>query len=125
MSDKVTMADIESAVDPVEYAKVTHDGTATAESYENCAHFAAKVLLGVARRDPVAFGKALDAFRAEPFSREIEALMTREERNTLFEGRWGVTGFMWGWAVNTVAYLLEQPPVPNPAIWTITPKESR
>lgn len=117
------MADIEKAVDPVEYDRLHHDDTVPLDDagYENCANYAVKVLVGVARRDPPAFKAALDAFRADPFSREIEKLMTREEKNILFEGQWGLTGFMWGWAVNTTAYLLEQAPVPNPAIWTLAP----
>lgn len=28
----------------------------------------------------------------------------------------GLTGFMWGWAVNAVGYALGDPPKPNPAI---------
>ncbi len=31
----------------------------------------------------------------------------------------GLTGFMWGWAVNAARRCLELPPVPNPAIMTI------
>lgn len=31
-------------------------------------------------------------------------------------GGLGLTGFMWGWAVNTAKHLVGQPPVPNPAI---------
>jgi hypothetical protein len=31
----------------------------------------------------------------------------------------GLTGFMWGWAVNAVRRCLELPPVPNPAIITL------
>jgi hypothetical protein len=42
--------------------------------------------------------------------------MTPEERAIVIEGQYGVTGFQWGWAVGTAAWLLEQPPVPNGAI---------
>lgn len=31
----------------------------------------------------------------------------------------GMTGFMWGWAVNAARRCVELPPVPNPAIITI------
>lgn len=114
---EITIEMIEAAVPPAELAEGGGAG------YENAANHAAKVLLGVARRTPQAFGVALDSFRQDPFCRDIENLMTEPERAALFEGRWGITGFQWGWAVNTVAYLLEQAPVPNPAIWTLSAKE--
>lgn len=31
-----------------------------------------------------------------------------------------LTGFLWGWAVNAARYCLALPPVPNPAIFTIS-----
>ena len=31
----------------------------------------------------------------------------------------GLTGFMWGWAVNAVRYAMGDPPKPNPALMTI------
>lgn len=114
---KVTFADIEAAIHPERFANLSKP---TSEGYENCARFAAKTLLSVARRDPVAFGKALDAYREDPTTRAIEDLMTPDERDMLFEGRWGLSGFMWGWACQTVAYLLEQEPVGNPALVTIS-----
>lgn len=31
----------------------------------------------------------------------------------------GLSGFQWGWAVNCARWILDAPPVPNPAIFTI------
>jgi hypothetical protein len=83
----------------------------------------AKTLLAIARRDPVGFGAALDVYRTDPYTSAIEALMTLEEREIVINGRLGVSGFQWGWAVQAVAYLLEQSPVPNGAIITLAPVE--
>ena len=87
------------------------------------AEHAAKVVLAVASRDPVAFKGALDHFREHPYGNAIGDLMTEEERSVLQDGRYGITGNQWGWAVGAVAYLTEQPPVPNPAIVTIGARE--
>lgn len=109
----ITFEDIEKAVPPAAFEGSMDDG------YNNCANHACKVILAAARRSPVEFRKALDAFREDPYSHGIDELLTSEERDLLFEGEWGLTGFQWGWAVNTAAYLLEQAPVPNPAIMTL------
>lgn len=111
-------ARVEAAVSPEEF-----EGGEGMDGYENAANHAVKVLLAVASRDPASFKKALDTFRGDPYGRDIEALMTDEERSIVIEGNWGLTGFQWGWAVNTVAFLTEQPPVPNPALITINVKE--
>lgn len=115
---KVTFETIDAAVPPEQF------GVGGAEGYENAGNHACKILLGIARRDPIAFKVALDKFRADPFCDAIEDLMAPEEKRLLFEGRWGLTGFLWGFAVQTAAYLLEQAPVPNPAIITIGSRQN-
>lgn len=115
---QVFLERIQKAVPCEEYERL-HPGDYGEDGYENAASHAAKVLLGVAARSPVAFGEALDTFRKDPFTESIESLMTPEEKDLLFKGRFGLSGFQWGWAVNAAAALLEQPPVPNPAIWAI------
>lgn len=35
----------------------------------------------------------------------------------------GITGFQWGWAVNAARRCVELPPVPNPAIITVSREE--
>jgi hypothetical protein len=112
---QVTFEDIEAAVPPEEFA-ASHPGEYGMEGYSNAGSYACKVILAIARRDPTGFKAALDIFRTDPYTRAIEELMTPEERAIVIEGQYGVTGFQWGWAVGTAAWLLEQPPVPNGAI---------
>lgn len=45
------------------------------------------------------------------------AMVVREDpRYEVLQGRYGLTGFQWGWAVNVARALVELPPAPNPAI---------
>jgi hypothetical protein len=125
--EKVTFEYIDSAIPPNEFARrnggevdIMSDPLAGAGGYENAANYACKVLLAAARRDPVAFKAALDEYRKDVFSDEIEKLLTEDERKEIMEGRYGVTGFQWGWAVQTAAYLTEQAPVGNPAVLTFS-----
>lgn len=110
MTPQEVLATIEQAVSPETPEGQTYDGTA---------RFAAQRILAAARRDPETFGRALDAYRQNPYCSDIDALLTEDDREIIMTGRWGVTGFQWGWAVQTVAWLLEQPSVPNGAILTI------
>lgn len=44
------------------------------------------------------------------------------EVNSFTDGKldgFGLTGFLWGWAVNAARYALDLPPEPNPAIITV------
>lgn len=111
---QITFDVINAAVHPDEFKGGQDDG---AGSYENGANWACKAVIGAARRDPIAFKAALDEYRTNPYTGAIDALLLPEERETL--ARFGLTGFMWGWAVGTAAWLLEQPPVPNGAILTL------
>lgn len=118
---QITMEVIQQAIPPREFASLhpALEGT-NWSAYENVANYVVKVLMGVAARNPVAFKAALDAFRADPYGREIDNLMTEEERYlTIGDPVWGASDYQWGWAVGTVAYFLEQDPVPNPAILTV------
>lgn len=50
----------------------------------------------------------------------IHGQMERKEPGAIEKLRsLGLTGFMWGWAVNAAKYALDLPPVANPAIVTI------
>lgn len=111
---------IGDAIPCEEYERV-HPGYG-ADGYENAGNHAAKILLRIAAGDPKAFKAALDSFRNDPYGHEIDSLMTPGELSILFGGRFGLTGFQWGWAVNAVAHLLEQEAVPNPAVMQISPK---
>lgn len=104
---------IESAVHPDEFT--LPDPSDYGPAYDNAARWTAKSLLAAARRDPVAFREALDEYRQNPYGRALDELLTPEER----EAAGQLTGFQWGWAVQTVAYLLEQQSVPNPALVVI------
>ncbi|KKM57027.1 hypothetical protein LCGC14_1551120 [marine sediment metagenome] len=84
--------------------------------YNGAAEYVAKMIMRAARRDPQAFAAAAEAYREDPYGHAIEDLMTAEERDSMNE----ITGFMWGWAVNAVFYLTEQPAGPNPGIITIS-----
>lgn len=113
----ITFEMIEAAVPPDQYVAAADADDPRGAAYENAANHAVKVYLAAARRSPVRFKKALDRYRSkEDSGQSLDALLTAEERAIVLEGRWGLTGFQWGWAINTVAYLLEQPSVPNPAI---------
>lgn len=111
---------IDAAV-PCDVFDREHGGDFGDGGYDNAARHCAKVLLRVAARDPEAFKGALDRFREHPYGDDLEQLMTADERAATMEGRFGVTGYQWGWAVNAVAHLLEQEAVPNPAIVTLGP----
>lgn len=115
MSDNITIEHINNAVPPEEFAKGSAAGAFGTSGYNNAAYHACKILLQIATRDPVGFKAALDAYRAN-FSDEMQELMTPEERALIMDGRYGITGFQWGWALNTAAYFTEQAPVPNGAI---------
>ena len=108
---------IDAAISCAEYLR--QHGKYGEAGYENAANHAAQMLLKVAARDPQAFKAALDSFRQNPYGNDIDSLMTAGERDLLFQGKFGLSGFQWGWAVNAVAHLLEQKAVPNPAIVTL------
>ncbi len=89
--------------------------------YSGQAEYVAKMILQAARRDPIAFAEASEKYRDTPLSGAIEDLMTDEERTSMD----GITGFMWGWAVNAAFYLTEQAAGPNPALVTIGRRAGR
>ena len=122
MGEQVDFEYINKAIPPEEFAKIADapTGLTSGSGYENAASYACKIILNAARRDPVAFKAAMDEFRKNPFSREIEKLLTEDERKEILHGYYGLTGFQWGWAVQTAAYLTEQAPVGNPAILTLS-----
>ena len=84
--------------------------------YSGCAEYAAQRIMAAAARDPRAFASAVEEYRANPYTSAIDMLLTPEDRAEIIESGWGITGFQWGWAVNSALYLMEQPPAPNPAI---------
>ncbi len=109
----ITFEDIEAAV-PIDEFPSGRNADAEA-GYENSARYVAKVYLAAARRDPVVFRAALDDYRESHDVTALDALLTPEEYRVAIADA-GITGFQWGWAMNTVAYLLEQEQVPNHAL---------
>ena len=93
-----------------------------ATSYSSCAEHAAQRLLAAASRDPEAFAAAAEKYREDPYGEDLDNLLTRQDRHAIFEGRHGITGFQWGWAVNAVFFLTGQDAGPNPAIVPIRRK---
>lgn len=109
---KVTFEYVNSAVHPDVYTKGVNS---LSDAYENGAVWIAKCLLEAARRNPIEFKTGLDKYRTDPYTDALDELLLPEERKIIGS----MTGFMWGFAVQTVAYLLEQEQVPNGAIITV------
>lgn len=110
---KITFEKVEAAVHPKQFKKP--DGDDGGAAYNNAATWGAKCLLAAARRDPIAFGAAMDVYRKDPHTDAFDGLLLPDERDEIG----GFSGFMWGWAVQACAYLLEQAPVPNGAVLII------
>lgn len=108
------------------------------QGYNDGAMAAAKIVLGFLERHPECQRMPADSERewpkkangetdwdAKPTITEegIYEAIKRIEPETYARHReyifGGLTGFMWGWAVNAAKYCLDLPPVPNPAIVTI------
>lgn len=72
------------------------------EAYSRAAEYAAKLILEYYLADPkrVQDTDPYEAMKWDGY--DLDPL--------------GMTGFMWGWAVNAARAILELPPVPNPAI---------
>lgn len=109
---------IENAVSCPEFLALHDDGYGK-DAYANAAERAAQILLRVASRSPIEFKAAMDVYREEPYTNSLTALLNEEERGELEHTKWGLSGFQWGWAVQTAAYFTEQAPVPNGAILQI------
>jgi len=82
---------------------------------------------------PTSYGAAADAIAKAFLAVIAEEPETELDGRSLWDGvkrRWpafddwvgGATGFQVGWAVNCVRWLAAEPPVPNPAILTVSEK---
>lgn len=100
--------------------------TPGAFDYNTCSEYAAKLILQVVLANPqidwvqlptearYSFDKGESTLVEGGWYEMLKELFTPEQ-----QAQWdelGLSGFMWGWAVNTVRWLLDMPPVGNPAI---------
>lgn len=86
------------------------DGAEGEEGYNLAADYAARIMYEHFMADPE------NARKDEP--EFYERLMQSPEWKQL-QGRYGLSGFQYGWAMNLARALVELPPLPNPAIFTI------
>lgn len=116
-----------------------HDGGPSAYNYDTSAKAAAKIILQTVEGHPEIDWQAIPTegkyeyldengvvLKGDDYSRgrftmvapgwsdTMKPLMTPEQ--TAEWDSLGLTGFQWGWAVNTVRWILDMPPVGNPAI---------
>ena len=105
------------------------------DGYDACARYAGKLFLEAFLGDPSMANAPIDTrydWDADPdrgsqgmkdeyvLARGVGELLTErmpEVRQQLSD--LGLSGFMWGWAVNAARYCVELPPGENPAILTI------
>jgi len=107
---------VNNSVPCEDYAGTGMDG------YSNAAYFATKMLLKCATNEPERFFAEADKFRSNPYSDAFLSMSPDGDKTLdelLMRGRFGLTGFQWGYAVNTALMMLKQPPAPNPALLTI------
>ena len=76
-------------------------------TYEGCTEYCAKLILDWYAEDPTRIKSDPDPYDAMKASGIDLAVL-------------GVSGFMWGWAVNFARACLEMPSLPNPAIVTVS-----
>lgn len=96
-----------------------------ATSYDGMARYAAKLILVFLLEDPRRASIPTENVYKKGADGEIDWSNMEVESPGLYEvmkehgsdiGELGLTGFMWGWAVNAARRCCELPPVPNPAI---------
>lgn len=124
-----------------------HTGGPSAYTYDTSAKAAAKIILQTIEANPdVLWAEIPTEAEYEYLDENGAVIEDREERfkgtftmaregwmevmkplmsaeNTAEWETLGLTGFQWGWAVNTVRWILDMPPVGNPAIITIGGKD--
>lgn len=90
--------------------------------YETCAAYAARLILEAFIADPRLAALPADTKRDYshgygPGARVIQVGLydVLKEQGVPID-QLGLSGFMWGWAVNAARYCVELEPVPNPAI---------
>lgn len=119
-----------------------HSGAPSAYNYDTSAKAAAKIILQTIEANPDVTWAEIPTEPEYEYLDENGAVMEGEgrfkgtftmaregwmevmkplmsEENTAEWETLGLTGFQWGWAVNTVRWILDMPPVGNPAIVTI------
>jgi hypothetical protein len=110
------------------------------KSYDDFGRFAAKMVFEFLERHPEAATMPADSKHEWPVKADgsfdwnakpkivveglYEYIKRTEPGNAALLSDAGMTGFMWGWAVNAARSCLDLPPVHNPAIVTIAVKEA-
>lgn len=107
------------------------------DSYEECARYAAKLVLEYLLADPVRVAIPTENVYEEDESGGLvynstgglnlvtPGLYERMKADGIPLSDLGLSGFQWGWAVNAARRCVELPPVANPAILTIGPSEPK
>lgn len=99
----------------------------TGQAYDACARYAARLVLQWLLADPTrAQSPVENVYEADTEDRFAMPLAVvergwydRMKDDGVPIGDLGLSGFMWGWAVNAARRCAELPAVPNPAIMTI------
>lgn len=95
-----------------------------ATTYDGAARYASKLVLKYLSADPDRLSLPVENVYDDQYNVVTPGLYDRMKRDGIPIDDLGLTGFMWGWAVNAARYSLTAPPVPNPAILTINIPES-
>lgn len=99
-----------------------------ATDYDNMARYAAKLILVFLLEDPSRASIPSENVYKKGPDGEIDWSNMEVETPGLYDvmkeagsdiDELGLSGFMWGWAVNAARRCVELPPVPNPAIVTL------
>jgi len=92
------------------------------EGYSNAAYYATKMLIKCSANEPERFFEEAEKFRNNPYSDAFLSMSPDGDKTLdelLMQGRYGLTGFQWGYAIHTALWMMGQPPAPNPALLTI------
>lgn len=96
------------------------DDTDDTDAYNECARYAAKLVLEWLLADPKRATSPMETeydWDADP-DRGAKAVGWYDQMKAdgIPIGELGLSGFMWGWAANAARYCVELPPARNPAI---------
>lgn len=101
-------------------------------TYDDAALYTARFILTTLRAHPEIASQPVDSELDLKNSTPVHIIMSRKGWGDLLKEAdpvgyaaavEGITGFMWGWAVNAVRYVLDLPAVSNPAIIEIEEPE--
>jgi len=111
------------------FERIMATSRSEADTYDGCATYMAKLILLACRADPsLADQPTENVYGRNPDGSADYDTVTTPGLWEVLQDRLdpadreavsGMSGFMWGWAVNAARRCLELGPVPNPAIITI------